>query len=139
MDGKTIVLLVIVLVLLVVVFCLIRKLDKALCSCGSCKCGKHAQDMLDEAVDTLLKLEEIIGVVKRLRYEESCKTALLNEIHSMFFFREFKDPKKMKEHFEKRRASILSGDYVDEEGQVKAQMYDNIIKSICDNWLEPRE
>ncbi len=136
MDVKTIVLLTIILALVVIIFWLICKLDKALYSLrDSSKCEKHAQEKLDEAVDTILRLEEHIGVVKRLRYEESCKTALMNEIRSMFFFREFKYPGNMKKHFEKRKTSLLSGDYADEEGQVKAQIYDYIIKGISDDCL----
>lgn len=127
MDEKTIVLLVVIGFLLVAFIYL---------ACGFIRIceerGEFAPKKLNEAVTEILKLEEMVGIVKKLRYEESCKKALLEEIHLMFFFEEFKDAPRMKERFEAKINSLLAGDFVDEEDRRLAQMYKDIVEDVRD-------
>ena len=124
MDAKTIFFIVVIIVLVVIIFCLIFKINKIK--------RKIGQDYvkLDEKLYINFNQKEVNKIIKKLRYEERCKNLLIHEIELMFFFKEFKNSKKMKEHFENKRKRLLSYDKVDDERMAKIKMYEHIINGI---------
>ena len=122
MDAKTIFFIVVILALIIVVFCLIFKLYKIR--------RKYTCAYLNEDIDVVFNQKEVNKIIKKLHYEERCKNLLIHEIELMFFFKEFKNPKKMREHFENKRKRLLSYDKVDDERMAKIKMYGHIVNGI---------
>ena len=67
---------------------------------GRCKCEQS--DLLERNVSCLMRLIEQLKVIEELQHEKACKEALMDDIHDMFFFREFKNPEDILQEFSKK-------------------------------------
>lgn len=106
--------------------------------CDKCKHYKNAirQEVLDKAANTLLRVADEMDVVRELRYEKECKEVLLQDIHDMFFFREFRHPDKVKSHLEGRRDALKRQTWDTDEAQKKAAMYDELLEGLNPEWMK---
>lgn len=106
--------------------------------CEKCKHYKNAlhQEVLDKAANTLLRVACEMDVVCELQYEKECKEVLLQDIHDMFFFREFRYPDKVKSHLENRRDALKRQTWDTDEAQKKAAMYDELLEGLDPEWMK---
>lgn len=134
---------------LVVVFCLLLVV---LAAYGSYlvgravqkeKCRHHTMyemsEQLDEAVDTVLRMEEKLALVKSLQYEKACKEDLMEVVKQMFFFRYFKNPKDVYKELEEKMKEAAEATCFVKENQVVAEMYRTLLDNIRNSWLEPEQ
>ena len=89
-----------------------------------CKCQQS--DVLKQNVDDLLRLSEQLKIIEQLQHEKVCKDKLMEEIHSMFFFKEFKNPDAILQDFI-QKAKAFSGN-ADKEEEKIAEMYKAIVE-----------
>lgn len=106
--------------------------------CKKCS-AKGLEQELEYSAKILLRVTDEIGVISGLQCEKECAEALRQEIHDMFFFREFKYPEKIKRHLESRRDSLKRQTYDKAEAQKKAAMYDKLLEELRPEWTENEE
>lgn len=106
--------------------------------CEKCKYYKNTmhQEVIQKAADKLLEVADEMDIVRELRYEKECREALQQEIHDMFFFREFKYPDKVREHLEKKRDALKKQTWDKEEAQKEAKMYDELLEGLNPEWMK---
>ena len=54
----------------------------------------------------IIHLVDELEIVRKLQYEQACKEELMTEVHDLFFFRDLRYPKKVKEHLEARLNAV---------------------------------
>lgn len=91
---------------------------------GRCKCDQS--DLLERNVSGLMRLIEQLKVIEELQHEKACKEALMDDIHDMFFFREFKNPEDILQEFSKKAEDFANN--ADKEDEKIAEMYKAIVE-----------
>ena len=87
-------------------------------------------------VDDLLKLEEIVELSKECKRQEACLEEFYLLMHDYFFFREFKDPKRVYDEFVGKREGIDAREWSVDENKAIVAMYDKLLKEVRKTWLE---
>ncbi len=104
------------------------------------RCRHHKvsemSEQLNGAVDEVLRLEKELALIKMLEYERVCKEDLMQTVHQMFFFRQFKDPKDVCEELKEKINQAANATCFKEEQQAVAEMYRKILEDIRPSWLE---
>ena len=90
-------------------------------------CGNETE-CLEAEVDKILYLLKELKVVDRLKYEKSCKEALMTDLHDLFFFDELKDRELYLQRL-RQKADIRSASE-NEEDQAIGRMYRKIVEDI---------
>ena len=107
------------------------------------KCRYHAMsemsEQLDEAVDTILRLEEKLALIKSMENERACKEDLMQTVHQLFFFREFKNPEEVHKTLEDKMEHAAGATCFTEESRAVAEMYRKILDDIRPSWLEGKK
>ena len=101
--------------------------------------GYRPEDALDEAAGSLLRIADELEIIRRLRYEKACKEDLMQTVHQMFFFRQFKDPQDVCEELKEKMNQAAGSTCFTEENQAVAEMYRKIIEDINPAWLEGKK
>lgn len=91
-----------------------------------CKCECQQSDVLKQNIDDLLRLSEQLKIIEQLQHEKVCKDKLMEEIHSMFFFKEFKNPDAILQDFIQKAKGF--GGNADKEDEKIAEMYKAIVE-----------
>ena len=91
---------------------------------GRCKCDQS--DLLERNVSGLMRLIEQLKVIEELQHEKACKDELMEEIHSMFFFEELKNPEDILQEFSKKAEAFANN--ADKEDEKIAEMYKAIVE-----------
>lgn len=104
------------------------------------RCRHHKvsemSEQLNGAVDEVLRLEKELALIKMLEYERVCKEDLMQVVHKLFFFREFKNPGEVCNMLEEKMNQAAASTCFTEENQAVAEMYRKILEDIRPSWLE---
>lgn len=89
-------------------------------------CKSQCSDLLEQNVSEMMRLIEQLKVIEQLQYEKACKDELMEEIHSMFFFEELKNPEDVLQEFSKKAEAFANN--ADKENEKIAEMYKAIVE-----------
>ena len=89
--------------------------------------NKQINDDIRESVSSLLKVVETTKIIEKLQFEESCKRQLIEEIKSLVFFGELKNPEMFYNRLIKRQEAFNAKTWNVQEHQAIVKMYDELI------------